>query len=98
MKMKKKKKLSTIKKLSNLPRRQFLKQLKLFDLLWDFDCTSLYPSAKWDKSSIYPKIETGYAYTSDMNDEVVENFINQTFTQGSGILKINNYIPKTLIV
>ena len=45
-------------KLSNLPIHQLLKQLKLFDLLWDFDCTSLYPSAMWDKSSLYPEVET----------------------------------------
>ena len=57
-------------------------------MLWAFDCTSLYPSAMWDESSIFPKIETGYAFTPDMNDELVEKFINQTFTQGSAILKI----------
>ena len=58
------------------------------DFMWDFNCTSLYPSAMWEKLSIYPKIERGYAFTSDMNDELVEKFNNQTFTQGSGIVKI----------
>ena len=33
-----------------------------------------------------------------MNDELVEKFINQTFTQGSAILKIKYYNPKNLIV
>ena len=75
-------------KLTQLRIHQLLKQLQLNDLLWDFDCTSLYPSAMWDKSSIYPKIETGYAFTQDLNDELAENFNDQTFTQGSGILKI----------
>ena len=75
------------KKLSNLPINQLLKQLQLNDLLWDFDCTNLYPSAMWDKSSIYPKIETGFAFTPDMNDELVEKFNNQTFTQGYAIFK-----------
>ena len=41
----------------------------------------------WDELSIFPRIETGYAYTPDMNDELVEKFKNQTFTQGSAILK-----------
>ena len=45
----------------------------LNDLLWDFDALSLYPSAMSDETSVYPKIETGYAYTPNMNDEVVEN-------------------------
>ena len=36
-------------KLGNLSIHQLLKQLKLIDLLWDFDCTSPYPSAMWDK-------------------------------------------------
>ena len=84
--------------ISNLPIHQLLKQLKLIDLLWDFDCVSLYPSAMWDKSSINPKIETGYAFTNDMNDELVKKFNDQTFTQGSAILKINYYHPKNLIV
>ena len=85
-------------KLTQLRIHQLLKQLQLNDLLWDFDCTSLYPSAMWDKSSIYPKIETGYAFTPDMNDELVEKLNNQTFTQGSAILKIKFYSPKNLIV
>ena len=37
----------------------------------------------WDNSSIYRKLETGYAFTPDMIDELVEKFNNQTFTQGS---------------
>ena len=84
-------------KLSNLPIHQLLKQLKLIDLLWDFDCTSLYPSAMWDKMSIYPKIEIGYASTRDMNNELVEKFTNGNFNQGSAILKIKYYNPKNLI-
>ena len=52
----------------------------------------------WDKNSIYPKIETGYAYTKDMNSDLVEKFNIQTFTQGSAILKIKYYNPKNLIV
>ena len=66
--------------------------------MWDYDCVSLYPSAMWDTESIYPKIETGYAFTKNMNDELVEKFNNQTFTQGSGILKVKYYNPKNLIV
>ena len=66
--------------------------------MWDFDCVSLYPSATWDKSSIYPKKETGYAFEKHMNEELVENFNNQTFTQGSAILKNKYYNPKNLIV
>ena len=42
----------------------------------------------WDKNSIYPKIETGYAFEKHMNNELVDKFNNQTFTQGSAILKI----------
>ena len=85
-------------KLSDLPIHQLINQLKIIELLWDFDCVSLYPSAMWDKNSIYPKIETGYAFTPDMNDELVEKFNNQTFTQVSAILKTKYYNPKNLIV
>ena len=85
-------------KLGNLRVHKLLKQIELFHLLWDFDAVSLYPSAMWDEKSIYPKIETGYAYTPNMNNELVEKFINQTLTQGSAILKIKYYNPKNLIV
>ena len=74
-------------KLSNLRLYKIIKRIELIHLLWDFDAVSLYPSATSDKKSIYPRIETGYANTRDMNDELVNKFNNQTFTQGSAILK-----------
>ena len=52
----------------------------------------------WDQKSIYPKIETGFASEKHLNDELVEKFNNQTFTQGSAILKIKYYNPKNLLV
>ena len=66
--------------------------------MWDFGAVSLYSSAQSDKKSINPRIETGYAYTPDMNDELVNKFNRQTFTQGSAVLKIKNYKPENLIV
>ena len=54
-----------------------------------YDATSFYLSARYDDTSVYPKIETGYAFTLDMNDENVEKLNNQTFTQGSALLKLN---------
>ena len=85
-------------KLGNLRLQKIIERIVLVHLLWDFDAVSLYPSAMWVEKSIYPRIETGYAYTRDMNDELVENVNNQTFTQGSAILKIKYYNPKNLIV
>ena len=85
-------------KLSNLRLHKIIKRIELIHLLWDFDAVSLYPSAMWDENSIYPRIETGYAYTTDMNDELVEKFNTGNFTQGSAILKNKNYNPKNLIV
>ena len=43
-------------------------------------------------------METSYAYTRDMNDELVEKCNNQTFTQGSAILKIKYFSLEKLIV
>ena len=70
----------------------------MIHLLWDFDAVSLYPSAMWDEKSVYPRIETGYAYARDMNDELVEKFNTGNFTQGSAILKIKYYNTRDLIV
>ena len=85
-------------KLGNLRLHKIIKQIELIHLLWDFKAVSLYPSAMWDEKSIYPKIETGYGYEKHMNNELVEKFNNQTFTQGSAILKIKYFTPKNLIV
>ena len=52
----------------------------------------------WDEKSIYPRIETGYAFKRDLNKFLVHKFNNQTFNQGSAILKIKYYNPKNLIV
>ena len=72
-------------KLSKLPKHQLLKEIKLEEMLWDFDAVSLYPSAIWDEKSIYPINETGYAFTKVMNDELVEKFDSGNFTQESAI-------------
>ena len=85
-------------KLGQLPIHQFIKQIKLSELLWDYDANSLYPSTMWGENSTYPRIETGYAFTKAMNYELVEKFNNQTFTRGSAILKIKYYNPKKLFV
>ena len=82
------------KKLSEFPIHKLLQELSLNDLLWDYDAVSLYPSAMSDPKSFYPPTETGYAYTPDMNDKLFEKSINQTFTQGSAILKIKYYNSK----
>ena len=84
-------------KLSNLRLHKIIKRIELIHLLWDFDAVSSYPSAMWDKNSIYPKIKSGFAFEKHMNNALVEKFNNQTFTQGSAILKIKYYIPKNLI-
>ena len=85
-------------KLSNLRLHKIIKRIELIHLLWDFDAVSLYPSAMRDENSIYPRIETGYVYTKDMNDELVDKFNNGHFNQGSAILKVKYYNPKNLIV
>ena len=66
--------------------------------MWDFDAVSLYPSAMWDENSVYLMIQTGYTFTKDMNDKLVDKFNTRTFRQGSARLKIKNPNPKNLIV
>ena len=85
-------------KIGEVPIQKILQELSLKDLLWVFNAVSFYPSAISDEKSIYPRTETGYAFTPDMNAELVEKFNNQTFTQGSAILKIKYYNPKNLRV
>ena len=66
----------------------------------DFDATSLYPSAKWDENSVYPKIESGFAFAPHMNYVHVKAFNNQTFNEDgneSAILRIKYHNPPNLI-
>ena len=49
-------------KLSNLRLHKILKRIELIHLLCDSDAVSFYPSAMWDKNSIYPKIKSGFAF------------------------------------
>ena len=85
-------------KLSKLPIHQLTKQMKLDELLWDIDAVKSCPSTMWDEKSIYPGIETGYAFTIEMNNELSENIIASIFSQGSATLKIEYYNPESLIV
>ena len=84
--------------IGEFPIHKLLQELSLNHLLWDFDAVGLYSSAMSDEKSIYPRTETGYVFTTDMNDELVQKFNNQTFTQGSAILTIKYYNPKNLIL
>ena len=51
----------------------------------------------WDENSIYPRIETGYVFTLDMNKKLVKKFNTDNFIEGSAILKIKYYNPRDLI-
>ena len=88
------------KKLNKLPIHKKLSKLDSNKTQMDFDATSLYPSAIWDQNSVYPKIETGFAFKPHMNDIYVEAFNNQTFNEDgdeSAILTIKYYNPPDLI-
>ena len=66
----------------------------------DFDATSLYPSAMLDERSVYPKIETGFAFKPHMIDVYLEAFNNQTFNEDgdeSAVLTVKYYNTPDLI-
>ena len=87
------------RKLNMLPVHKELSKLDLNKTQMDFDATSVYPSAMWDEKSVYPKIETGFAFKPNMNDVYVEAFNNQTFNEDgdeSAILTIKYYNPPNL--
>ena len=88
------------KKLNKLPIHKKLSKLDSNKTQMDFDATSLYPSAIWDENSLYPKLETGFAFKPYMNDVYVEAFNNQSFNEDgdeSAILTTKYYNPPNLI-
>ena len=50
------------KKLNMLPIHKELCKLDSNKTQMGFDATTLYPSAMWDENSVFPKIETGFAF------------------------------------
>ena len=74
-----------------------LKSSDVNNVKMEFDASSLYRSALWDKSSVCPKIECGFPFKPHMNSVYVESFNSQTFKQNgndSVILKIKFYNPR----
>ena len=87
-------------KLDKLPLQEKLQKLNLDDVVMEFDATSLYTSAMWDKNSIYPRIETGYAFKPQMNKTYVNAFNDQKISQDgneSAALKLKYNNPPDLI-
>ena len=88
------------RKLNTLPSHKELSKLDSNKTQTGFDATSLYASAMWYEKSVYPKIESGFAFKPQMNDVYVEAFNNQSFNEDgdeSAILTIKYYNPSDLI-
>ena len=67
--------------------------------MMDFDATSFYPSAMWDKKTVSLK-KTGFVFKPHMNDVYVKTFNNQTFNQDSdesAIVKKMYYNPPNMM-
>ena len=75
------------KKLGDLQFHRLLRRILSVDFLLDFDATRFFPSALWVEKSIYLRIETGDAYTKDMNNEFVQKLNSCDFIQGSASLR-----------
>ena len=79
-----------------LPNREQLSKLDTNNTQLDFDATSLYPSSMRDDRSVYPKIETEFAFKPHMIHIYVEAFNIQPFNQDGNekaILKLKYYNP-----
>ena len=88
------------KKLNMLPIHKELSKFDSNKTQMYYDATCLYPSAMWDQNSVYPKLETGFAFKPDMNDVYLEAFNNQSFNHDgneSAILRIKFYNAPNLI-
>ena len=98
--MKKKKLILLTKKLNMLPIHKELSKLDSNKTQMGYDGNRLYPSAMWDENSVYPKIETGFAFAPPMNDVYAKAFNDQTFNEKgdeSAILTTKYYNPTNLI-
>ena len=82
---------------------QILKELSKLDsnkTQMGYDGNSPYPSAMWVENSVYPKVETGFAFAPHMNDVYVKAFNDQFSNEDineSAILTIKYYNPPDLL-
>ena len=81
-------------KFSKLPILQLIKQIKLAEILWDFDGVSFIQVLCGMKNHYLPRNETGYAFLKDKNDEFVQKFSTGNFNLVSAILKIKYFESK----
>ena len=84
-------------KLSEITIHESSQKLNLNDVMTDFGATSLYSSAMYDKKSVYPKIESGFAFKANMNNIFVEALTNQFFNRDESkntVLELNFIIQK----
>ena len=88
-----------MKRIHNLEISKKIKEVKLNDYLVSSDYTSLYPSAQVDSHSIWPKIETAYAFENHMNDAVCSLFNGQRFEELNlcCFLTVKYHNPENLI-
>ena len=81
--------------LNELPIHKKLQKLNRIDVMMDLDATNLYPSALWDENSVYPKIESGFAFKPHMNNVHEEAFNIQSFNPDGE--RIKYYNPPNLV-
>ena len=87
-------------KIQMIASHEQVSKLDLYKTPMDSGATSLYPSAMWDKNSVFPKIGTRFSFWPHMNDVYVKPVKDQTFNQNgeeSAKLKIKHYNPPNLI-
>ena len=83
-----------------LPILEELSKIDLKKTQLVFDAIRVYPSAMWEKISVFPKVKTGFAFKPHMNNVFVIEFNNQSFNQkgiDSAFLEMKNYNPTNLI-
>ena len=66
--------------------------------MWTFDATLLYFLAVLDEKALHRKIDTGYAFTEDVDDVSVQKMNIQAFIQERTSLEIFCYNPANEIV
>ena len=66
-------------KLIKLTLHEKFKKVNVKDVMMDCDAILLYPSAMWDEKTVYPKIDTGFAFKPQMNNVYVKAVNDQSF-------------------
>ena len=83
--------------IANIRKTKYFEHGYIDILLMVFETNGFYPTSMSHKEAIHPKIESGYAFKKELNDEYVIAYRNQSFARSRTLFTIKSFNPKVVV-